>query len=255
MLPSANSVLLPGMCGRFGQISKAEKYARRFGLNVADGLDHAPNYNTDIGNMALIATSNHTLIGAMFGYTPDWSPKPMYLFNARAEGDFNPENNPDYQGPKGIFNKPSFRKVIHSQRAVVPVDYFVEGPETERLKKPFVVQRQNGEPFLLAGLFGQWTQPETGEVRHTFTIITTANSPLLGKVGHHRSPLVLAEKDLALWLNPATPKTQVAQLMIPFSDAGFEAIPVSAQMGRRNTAKSPNNSPDLLQPIGPAFTS
>ena len=43
----------------------------------------------------------------------------MYLFNARAEGDHNKENNENYSGAKGIITKPSFRKPIRSQRCLV----------------------------------------------------------------------------------------------------------------------------------------
>lgn len=239
------------MCGRFGQISNDRQYSRKFGLTAPLELEFEPNVNTDIGSYALIATADKELRPSMFGYSPPWGDKLMYLFNARSEGDYNLANEPGYNGPMGIFEKPAFRQAIKTQRAVVPVDYFVEGPEKEKLKKPYIVKREDEEPFLLAGLWGEWHNRLTGESIHTFSIITTAHNALLGKVGHHRCPLVLPASQMDTWLHPATSREQLSQLMVPFADAEFLAYPVDPQMGKRNTSKSPNNSPVLLEPIGP----
>jgi len=238
------------MCGRFGQISKPAKYISRFGLNASEMQDVAPNYNTDIGSEAIIISPEGDLKKSMFGFTPAWSQKLIYLFNARCEGDFNPTNDQGYEGEMGIFDKPSFRHVIKSQRAVVPLDYFVEGPEKERLKKPFIVQRKDKEPFLLAAIYNPWKDKETGELIHTFAILTTAANKLVAKVGHHRCPLVLASKQLQDWFNPNASIDELSKLMRPFDGSEYEAYPVDPQIGKRNTKKSPNNDADLIVPIG-----
>jgi putative SOS response-associated peptidase YedK len=175
------------------------------------------------------------------------------LFNARAEGDNNPSNSPHYNGTMGIFEKPSFRQAIKSQRAVVPVDYFIEGPEKEKLKKPYLIHRKDGEPFLLAGISTLWTNPVSGQVQNTFAILTTAQNKLLSGVGHHRCPLVLPDRVSKIWLDPGSTKEELCQLMIPFDDVDFEAYPVNPQIGKRNTLTSPNNSPVLMEPIGPVL--
>ena len=241
------------MCGRFAQIRHSEKYAKRFGLLASDNLDHEPNYNTDIGNPALIVGSDKVIRKAIFGYTPEWSEKPMYLFNARCEGDHNPGNDIHFQGPMGIFDKPSFRQVIKNQRVVVPIDYFIEGPEKEKLKKPFLIHRKDGDSFLLAGIQGNWTDKTTGISKSTFSILTTASNDLLGKVGHHRCPLVLPDSLSKIWLDPHSSKEALSQLMIPFEDTDFEAYPVDPQIGKRNTVANPNNDPELMKPLGPGL--
>ena len=63
----------------------------------------------------------------------------MYLFNARAEGDRNNENNEFYSGAKGIITKPSFRKPIRSQRCLVIADAFYEGSKKEKFGKNQIV--------------------------------------------------------------------------------------------------------------------
>jgi putative SOS response-associated peptidase YedK len=244
------------MCGRFAQIQHCNKYAKRFGLNTSDDPDinnFPPNYNTDIGNAALIACSDQTLIKSTFGFSPGWSEKKMYLFNARSEGDFNATNEKEYSGSMGIFDKPAFRQAIRNQRAVVPVDYFLEGPEKEKLKKPFLIQRKDKAPFLIAGIWNVWEDKRTQVQNHTFGIITTAQNELLSKVGHHRSPLVLADELAKIWLHQSSNRETLSQLMIPFDDMDFEAFPVNPNAGKRNTISSPNNDPELLLQIGPAL--
>ena len=66
----------------------------------------------------------------LFGLVPHWAQKPMCLLNARAEGDHNPENTPDYQGAKGILQKPSFRKAIRSQ----PLAWYLRTPSSKGLR-------------------------------------------------------------------------------------------------------------------------
>jgi putative SOS response-associated peptidase YedK len=245
------------MCGRFAQIRHSEKYAKRFGLKASDNLDLdviPANYNTDIGNPALIAGQDQVLTKSTFGFSPGWADKQMYLFNARSEGDFNPANDSQYAGPMGIFDKPSFRQAMKTQRAVVPVDYFLEGPEKEKLKKPFLIRRKDEEPFLIAGIWSLWEDKVNGEKKHTFSILTTAQNELLAKVGHHRSPLVLPDHLAKIWLDPNAGKETLSQLMIPFDDQEFEAYPVDPKAGKRNTTASPNNDPSLMVPVGPAFS-
>ncbi|MBK7965533.1 MAG: hypothetical protein IPK10_09720 [Bacteroidetes bacterium] len=53
----------------------------------------------------------------------------MYLINARAEGDHNSDDDPNYRGAKGNHQQTFFRKPIRSQRCLVIADYFIEGPK------------------------------------------------------------------------------------------------------------------------------
>lgn len=179
-----------------------------------------------------------------FGLTPSWAKKKMYLFNARSEGDGNKENDPNYTGGKGIISKPSFRKPIRSQRCLIIADAFIEGSTKEGLDKPFVVYLKQRRPFALAGIFDRWTNHETGEIVESFAIITTTPNQLLQKIPHHRSPVILAERDEKRWLM-AEHLNEITGMLEPYPSEEMNAYPVSPRI------KNPrNNGRDLIEPIG-----
>ncbi len=237
------------MCGRFGQIDKdALAAAYHVDASMVDAFE--PNYNTDVGSFGLIIRNDRPdeLNYAMFGLTPFWADKLKYVFNARAEGDHNKENDPSYQGEAGIFRKPFFRH-LKRKRCILPVDHFLEGPKKERLKKPYLVERKGERPFALGGLWDEWTDQDTGELVPTFTVITTANNKLMGRIGHHRSPLIIPDDRVSEWLDPELDRAAIEAFLHPSSSEGFHAYPVDPEIRRKND-KGQNNSPMLIQPIG-----
>ncbi len=237
------------MCGRFGQIDK-DSLAAAYQVDASTVDSFEPNYNTDVGSFGLIIRNDlpWELHYAMFGLTPFWADKLKYVFNARAEGDRNKENDPAYEGEKGIFKKPFFRH-LKRKRCILPVHYFLEGPKDERLKKPYLVERTDQRPFALGGLWDEWTDRETGEIVPNFTVITTPNNELLGKVGHHRSPLVIPDERVGEWLDPELGQKEVEAFLEPFSPEGFHAYRVDPEIRRKNN-KGQNNSPLLTQQVG-----
>lgn len=194
--------------------------------------DNPPSvYNAWIGNNeTYLFTSDAQVKKMLFGLTPYWSDKLLYLFNARAEGKSNPDNDPTYNGPMGIFAMPAFRSAIAKRRAILPVRYFIEGPEKEKLKKPFKVYRKDQKLFFVGCIWESWTDKTTGEVIDTFAMVTTASAKLLReRVKHHRSPLILDNSAIKTWLNPTATREELSALMRPFDSTEFECHPISQQ--------------------------
>lgn len=237
------------MCGRFGQIDK-DALAEAFEVDASELYGFEPNYNTDIGSFAAVIRNDvpDKLQWSMFGLTPFWADKPKYVFNARSEGDFNKENDPHYSGERGIFKKPFFRH-LKRKRCILPVQYFIEGPKKERMKKPYVVERSDKRPFALGGLWDEWTDKTTGEILPTFTIITTPNNELLAKVGHHRAPLVIPDERVPEWLDPELERRDIEGMLDPFSSHGFHAYRVTPEIRRKNH-RMQNNDPALIEQVG-----
>ena len=126
-----------------------------------------------------------------FGFAPAWAKKQFDTTgNARSEGDHNADNDPGYRGAMRILQKPMFRQSIrHLAAALVAADAFIEGPQREKLAKPYVVYARDGQrPFALAGIWDEWTDTATGELVRSFAIITTTACDTLQAIGHHRSP-------------------------------------------------------------------
>lgn len=235
------------MCGRYVVVSSVEVIEKRFQVKAPEVVPSLfPNYNVGPGALAPVICSDKPteLQFIQFGLTPSWAKKKMYLFNARAEGDANKENDPGYTGGKGIINKPSFRKPIRSQRCLIIADAFIEGTTNEGLDKPYVVYLKGRRPFALAGIWDVWANPETGELSRSFAIITTVPNTLLQKIPHHRSPVILHERDERRWLK-AEHLNEITGMLEPYPAEEMNAYPIS------NRIKNPrSNGRDLMDPIG-----
>jgi putative SOS response-associated peptidase YedK len=236
------------MCGRTSIITSQEPLEKRFNAVFTNGEILEENANISAGNKIPVITcerpnhiQNYTL-----GYTPHWAHKQTYMINARSEGSYNQENDTHYKGPLGIFQKPMFRHAIRSQRCLVLVDGFIEGPKQEKLNKPyFIYQSKNKGAFALAGIYDVWKHPLTGEQHHTVAIITTTPNRLLQRIGHHRSPVIIDKTQEEEWLNPDLPTSRLLQIMKPFESKNFNAYPVSKKV------KNPEASGlELLKPTG-----
>ena len=94
------------MCGRYVVVQKWEELEKAFNTKpIALPEPYFANYNTGPGSFAPVIINNNgqTEIRLMqFGFTPSWAQKKMYLFNARAEGDNNKADDPNYTGGKGL---------------------------------------------------------------------------------------------------------------------------------------------------------
>ncbi|GEM_PF-633095 len=212
-------------------------------------------HNVGAGNPAILVHNaqlgqGRQVVDAMFGFTPSWSPKLTYQINARAEGAMNPENSANYSGPWGIFDKPYFKEAIRSRRCVLPVSYFVEGPQKERLSKPFVIVKDDASLFSLGGIWNLWTDRATGEQIMTFAIVTTAANAITSAIGHHRAPLLIKDDDLDAWLDPATPIERVEAMFQPFLEDRFIAYPIDKKIKRPNRAGNTNSESELVRPTG-----
>ena len=235
------------MCGRYTIVTKLKVIEKRFGVNSSEG-EYTQNTNVSTGEMAPVITGDQPdkLQFFQFGYTPSWAQKKVYVINARSEGDHNKENDRNYTGAMGIINKPMFRRSIRSKRCLVIADCFIEGPQKEKLKKPYVVYLKDGKrPFAFAGIWDEWTDKESGEITKSFAVITTVSNDVTEQIGHHRSPVILSKEDEKKWLNEGTPLGEALDLLRPYPGELMNAYPISAEI------RSPSaNGVELLLPIG-----
>ena len=239
------------MCGRFVQVINIKKVENTYGITLPEGTELEGSYNVAPGDYAYVISSSdpQKLVRYRFGMTPHWAKKQMYLINARAEGDANKENDPGFKGKKGIIMKPAFRKPVRSQRCVIIANAFIEGPEKEKLDKPYVIARQDKQYISLAGVWDTWVDKNTGEEINSFAIITTVANEITSKIGHPRSPVIIPPGEERKWLNSTIPLTEVVSFLKPFPGKYFEAIPVSVKV------KDPRNKDrSILVPVGDRIT-
>jgi putative SOS response-associated peptidase YedK len=181
-----------------------------------------------------------------FGLTPFWARSEMNLFNARAEGDSNSDDNPTFRGAAGIILKKAFRKPIRSQRCLVIASAFIEGPSDLGLNKPYLVYlRDHQNPFAIAGIWDTWLNPQTGFKENSFAIITTTANSLLRQIGNKRMPVILTYSEAKKWINPNTDLSKITAMLNHYDSNLMNAYPISSRI------KNPSeNDKELIKPIG-----
>lgn len=238
------------MCGRYVTVSSVQAIEKRFNVHVPESVGNAmqPNANVSHGEAAPVIASDapEEVQRFQFGFTPRWAKKQFYTINARSEGDHNSANDPRYTGAMGILHKPMFRQSIRDRRCLILADAFIEGPEREKLTKPFLVYPRNGErPMALAGIWDEWVDPISGECVRSFAILTTVANSLMNAIGHHRSPVVLDPESERAWVDLETPLADITAMMRPCPNGRLNAYPISPEI------RDPRaNGSHLLQPIG-----
>ena len=236
------------MCGRYVLVTELKAVEKRFGVIAPKPEQYMLSANVSIGEMAPVITNNNPkeISFFQFGLTPHWAKKKMYLINARAEGDHNKENDPNYSGAKGMIKKPAYRHAIRSQRCLVIADAYIEGPEKEKLSKPFLMHMRNHKrPFAFAGVWDYWQDPNSGEATNSFSIITTRPNKLSLAIGHHRMPVILHPQQEKLWLDDELPLSDVTAMLEPYPASEMNGYPISPAI-KSSKAKGL----ELLQPIG-----
>ena len=107
-----------------------------------------------------------------------------------------------------IFEKPSFRESANNHRCLIYIDGFYEHHHYNKKTYPFYIQRNDGKPIVLAGLWSEWKNPETNGLINSFSIVTTEANTMMAKIHNNpkikspRMPLILPEILEDEWLKP-----------------------------------------------------
>lgn len=206
------------------------------------------NYNISPGQYAPVITNvnPHEIQLFKFGLTPFWAKSEMNLFNARAEGDYNQEDNPGSSVAKGIILKKAFRKPIRSQRCIVIASAFIEGPLSLGLSQPYLIYLRNHQnPFAIAGIWDTWLNPKTGFPENSFSIITTTANSLLRQIGNPRMPVILSDSEAKRWINSGTELSRITSMLNHYDSKLMNAYPIDPRI------KDPAaNDKQLLHPTG-----
>jgi putative SOS response-associated peptidase YedK len=222
------------MCGRYTFITPAPAIEQRFDARFTEP---APaNYNAAPSQrLPIITNAAPGQIQLLsWGLVPSWSkdptghgpaagPKPI---NARAET---------------LAEKPSFRQLLGRKRCLVLADSFFEWQATPAGKVPHRILLRDEQPFAFAGLWDEWLDRNTGELRPTFTIITTAPNSLMASI-HNRMPVILPTRNAEqAWLDDGLGMAAHQQLLLPYDAAAMQEYVISKRVN------SPaNNDPEVL---------
>lgn len=218
------------MCGRTSLFAPQSVLEARFDAEAAQPL--TPRYNVaPREDLAVIRNDAPETIDLLeWGLLPSWVVEPEDYsrpINARAET---------------VLEKRSFSEAFERRRCLVLADGFYEWQETPTGKQPYRVERADGDPFAMAGLFERWEGAET--TRETVTVVTTEPNDVVEPL-HHRMAVILDEDEEATWLADADPAAHRA-LLDPYPSEELEAYPVSTAVNDPS-----NDDPSLVEAVDP----
>ncbi len=146
------------------------------------------------------------------------------------------------------WEKPSFRESIKKRRGLLTVTAFFEWRQHQGKKYPYRIAVRHKKLFSLGCIFDQWVDKTTGEIKKTFSILTTQANELMAEIHNSkkRMPLIIAEPDFKAWLNPATPREEVTALMKPCNTNELTAYSI-AQFA--NNSRNYRNVPEISEPV------
>lgn len=156
-----------------------------------------------------------------------------------------------------IFEKPSFRQAARSNRCLIYVDGFYEHHHHAGASYPYFIYRHNGAPMIFAGLSSDWSDPNTGAIFTTFSIVTTAGNSLLARIHNNpklagpRMPVILPDELADQWLHPtsdARELSEIQRLISPYPDADLKAHTVGRLRGKGYAGNQPQISKEVIYP-------
>jgi putative SOS response-associated peptidase YedK len=228
------------MCGRYGRRADKQRIAEWFQTHNTDVFNEsyfAPSYNVAPQSLQPVVrldaeTGERELTVMRWGLVPFWSKdgKASYsTINARAET---------------VPTSATYREAFKRRRCLVPADLFYEWQKVDaKTKQPYAIALKDGDLFAFAGLWETWKDKVTGEIKETYTVITTDPNEVMEPL-HNRMPVVLAPNDYERWMAPADPAQLPVDLLRPYPAEEMTAWRVSAAVGNVR-----NNEPSLTERI------
>ena len=209
------------MCGRFAQTSiiKATSDIVKTVIGKVDSID---NFNISPGQEAAVIKKYSNGRALEHGH---WSIFPSW---AKDKEGFRPLHNTRLES----LVKPYFKKLISTNRLLVPCSYFYEWSKSEENKKvPYCFKlKDDNDLMYFAGVFEN----------NQFSIITREADGENSKI-HHRQPLIINKSKINDYLNLKNNAQEILQSIKP-PDLNFYQIGLEI-----NNPK--NNFKELIKPL------
>ena len=209
------------MCGRFAQtnIIKATSDIVKTVIGKVDNID---NFNISPGQEASVIKKYSNGRALELGH---WSILPSW---AKDKEEFRPLHNTRIES----LVKPYFKRLISTNRLLIPCSYFYEWSKSEENKKvPYCFKlKDDNELMYFAGVFEN----------NQFSIITREADGENSKI-HHRQPLIINQSKINDYLNLRNNAQEILQSIKP-PDLNFYQIGLEI-----NNPK--NNFKELINPL------
>jgi putative SOS response-associated peptidase YedK len=224
------------VCGRY-TLATPDPRAVRDRFPVGESVEISQRFNVAPGDDVLAVTTDregHPRGELLrWGLVPTWADTPdtgLKMINARVES---------------VADRPAYRRAFERFRCLIIADGFYEWQQQPSgPKQPFHITRADGGLFAFAGLWSIWYGDDDRKLR-TCTILTTAANSAIASL-HDRMPVILARGAEAAWLDAATPRPVLFELLRELTPTETSLRPVGTAV---NDARY--DGPDCLAPPAP----
>lgn len=184
------------MCFHTIQSKLAKQVEKRFNARIKEANLFKPQTHIngfDFPKTPVIIDENPTeILHYNWGLIPSWAKedtiKKMTL-NARIET---------------LDEKPSFRNSVNKRCLVIANGFYEwQWHDTKgKNKTKYEIGIGNEDLFAFAGVYSEWKDDVSGEVRNTYSIVTTEANELMSEIHNikKRMPIVLKPEDEIKWL-------------------------------------------------------
>ncbi len=222
------------MCGRYTRTYTWSELGALYGLTLGTS-NLQPRYNicpTTTVDAVIERDAKRELVSMRWGLVPSWWKKKAKetpaTFNARAET---------------VAEKPMFRSAFKRTRCLIPASGYYEWQTIGKEKQPYYFTRMDGQVLTIAGLWDEWTNPETGKALMSCTMVITGPNKFVSEV-HDRMPVILEVKDFEQWERGNA--EDASALLKPADEEVLQKWPVSKRV---NSSRTSDEDATLIEPI------
>jgi putative SOS response-associated peptidase YedK len=222
------------MCYSIAQVLKARDLEERFPARFINAERYQPFYYVsafDRPSVPVIASDEASSIQLFqWGLVPYWVEDgagadeiSLKTLNARLET---------------IFEKPAFRQSARERHCIILVSGFFEWHESCGRKYPYYIWLKDRQAFALAGIWDNWVERTSGEVRRTFSVLTTRANSLIEEIHNtkKRMPVILPPGEEMEWLRVGKTESECSKYLKSFPSESMLAHPVTRSITRYGQA-------------------
>ena len=158
---------------------------------------------------------------------------------------------------ESMFEKPSYRNSATKKRCLIYVDAFFEFHQFMGKKYPFRISMADNSPLIIAGLWDEWANPETGEIISTVSIVTTKAEGKMAEVhnkpegGEPRMPVILTKENQEEWLmeiNTKEDREKLMKLCVLTNQSKLNFITTKPLLGKNGVGNSEEAGMEFIYP-------
>ncbi|MGH9137877.1 MAG: SOS response-associated peptidase [Acidimicrobiales bacterium] len=229
------------MCGRFVSSSPPDELAKYFDAEQVSeqALESSYNVTPTSDIYAVVETGGIRRLETFhWGLIPFWAKDAKVgqkMINARAEN---------------LADRNAYKRAFQKRRCIIPADGFYEWKKVpgQKRKQPMYIERADGEPLALAGLWELWKPKQDPDDEskwiRSVTIITGQPNDKIAKI-HDRMPVILPPSAWSTWLDRDNDDLEtLGKLLVPAPSQLLTVQPVSTRV---NNVRE--NDPGLIEPV------